>query len=244
MELREMIDKRKSVRSYTSEMVDIATLQKIKEFMATMTPLYPEIRVRAEIVERESVSCFLPWVTPQMIAIFSEEKEGYAENVGFLFQQLDLYLQNIGLGTCWLGMGRLNAQGKMEVASSDDLKFVILMTVGYPKGEARRNGAMDFKRKSLAEISDQVDERLEPARLAPSSVNSQPWYFVHEGSSIHVYCVQQGFFRTKALGEMNRIDIGIALAHLYVSYPETFRFFHAQAAPMKGYHYLGSIEIG
>jgi hypothetical protein len=43
---------------------------------------------------------------------------------------------------------------------------------------------------------------------------------------------------------MNRIDIGIALAHLYVANPETFRFFQTDSAPaVKDHRYLGSITL-
>ena len=28
------------------------------------------------------------------------------ENAGFIFQQVDLYIQSLGLGSCWVGLGR------------------------------------------------------------------------------------------------------------------------------------------
>ena len=240
--MKEMIYKRKSVRSYTGVPVEPAVLADILSFIQTMTPLYSHIRVRAEIVEKDAVKCIFPWTTPQNIAIFTEEKEGALENVGFLFQQLDLYLQSIGLGTCWLGMGRL-AEKEAAGIQPDGLQFTMMLAFGYPDGEAQRKSVSEFKRKALTEISDIADERLEPARLAPSSVNSQPWYFVHEGDIVHAYCVQKGLLKVKMISDMNCIDMGIALAHLYVSHPDTFRFFVAEAPAVKGYGYVGSFSI-
>ena len=241
MELKDMICRRKSVRSYTSDPVSMGVLQKIRDFIRTTALLCPDIKIRAEVVGKNSVRCILPWTTPQLLAIFSEEKEGWLENVGFVFQQVDLFLQSVGLGSCWLGMGRLDE--RVVPKEKDGLKFVILLAFGYPKGEVQRNGAGEFKRRSLAQISDTEDERLEPARLAPSSVNSQPWYFTHEGDVIHVYCAHQGLFRGKTLTEMNRIDIGIALAHLYVANRETFRFFKTDAPERKDRTYIGSVKL-
>ena len=44
----------------------------------------------------------------------------------------------------------------------------------------------EFKRKPLAEISEGSDERLEAARLAPSGMNVQNWYFIaKDGISIY-----------------------------------------------------------
>ena len=243
MNLTEMIYRRKSVRSYTNEPVDAATLQKIEEFVAGAKPLYPEIKVKMEIVPRNQVKCICPWTTPQLVTIFSEEKPGYLENAGFIFQQLDLYLQSIGIGACWLGMGTLTADDVFEKQRKDGLKYVMMMAFGYPKGKALRNGKEDFKRKALAEIADIQDEQLEPARLAPSSVNSQPWYFVHEEDKIHAYCAHKGLL-SKKLGNTNQIDMGIALAHMYLTNKETFDYEKLEnVKELKACTYIGSFCI-
>ena len=229
MTLNEMIFKRKSCRSFTNVPVDAATMETIKAF--PMKPLYPEIKVHWDIVSRNQVKCICPWTTPQLIAIYSEETEGYLENIGFLFQQMDLYLQTLGLGVCWLGMGRMNPRTTTVV---DGMKFVILLAFGHPKGDQLRHDLKGFKRKSLAQIADNPDPRLEPARLAPSAVNSQPWYFTHEGDAIHVYCSRKG----------SRLDAGIALAHLYVANEKTFHFFKADhITDLPGYAYIGSVTL-
>jgi len=243
MSLKDMIFKRKSVRSYTNTPVDRNVLDQINAFISQCRRLYPEIRMRYEIVPRESVRCILPWIPPQMLTIFTEEREGALEDAGFVFQQLDLYLQSIGLGACWLGMGRLNSRTAEESIRSDGLKPVMMIAFGHPKGSARRTAA-EFKRKALDEICDKADARLEYARLAPSSVNSQPWYFVHDGEAIHCFCILRGLLKKVVLGDMNRIDVGIALAHMCIAYPEAFRFYRAHPVPaLKGYGYIGSFTL-
>ncbi len=234
MTLNEMIYHRKSCRSFTNVPVDAVTIETIKAFH--MKPLYPDIKVHWEIVSRDKVKCICPWTTPQLITIYSEETDGYLENVGFLFQQMDLYLQSLGLGVCWLGMGKMNPK---TARCGDGMQFVIMLSFGDPKSDQLRRDGKGFKRKSLAQISDREDPRLEPARLAPSSVNSQPWYFSHAGDTVHVHCTRKG------MGiYLNRIDMGIALAHLYVANADTFRFFQIENAPtVQGYGYIGSVRI-
>ena len=229
MDLKEMIFKRKSCRSFTNMLVDTATMETIKAF--PMKPLNPDIRVHWDIVPRNQVKCICPWTTPQLITIYSEEAEGYLENIGFLFQQMDLYLQTLGLGVCWLGMGRMNPKTTTEV---EGMKFVILLAFGYPKGDQLRHDRKGFKRKSMEQITDIPDAKLEPARLAPSAVNSQPWFFAHEGETVHVYCAKKG----------SRLDAGIALAHLYVTNEESFHFFKAvHITDLPGYSYIGSVTL-
>ena len=229
MTLKEMIYHRKSCRSFTGKPVNAEIIEKILAFEPK--PLYPEIPFRMDIVSRDKVKCICPWTTPQVITIYSQETEGYLENIGFLFQQMDLYLQTMGLGVCWLGMGRMNPKNTSNV---DGMKFVIMLAFGHPKGDPLRQDLKGFKRKSMEQIADKTDARLEPARLAPSAVNSQPWYFTHDGNAIHVHCSKKGY----------RLDAGIALAHLYVANPETFHFFKTEKiAEVPGYDYIGSCVI-
>ena len=75
-------------------------------------------------------------------------------------------------------------------------------------------------------------------------MNSQPWHFVHDGETIHVYCLERKLIKKLSLARMNRIDIGICLAHMYVTNPDSFRFFKAEGtARVPGYYYIGSMEI-
>ena len=128
-------------------------------------------------------------------------------------------------------MGRMNPKTTTVVES---MKFVIMLAFGHPKGDPLRHERKGFRRKAMEQIADQADSRLEPARLAPSAVNSQPWYFVHEGDAVHIYCSKKG----------SRLDAGIALAHLYVANEETFRFFQTEnATEVSGYTYIGSCTI-
>ena len=124
------------------------------------------------------------------------------------------------------------------------MSFFIMISFGHPKGELYRESTAAFKRKPLREISDREDTRLEPARLAPSSVNSQPWYFVHDGDTVRAYCIRSGLLKKGTPNLMNRVDMGIALAHLYIANPETFRFFREENVPeVKKYTYTGSFVL-
>ena len=95
----------------------------------------------------------------------------------------------------------------------------------------------------MDKISDFADERLIPAQLAPSAINSQPWYFKHTDEGFDVYKVKHNIVKRKILGKWNDVDIGIALAHLYVSNPKTFEFEVKNKKDIKGHTYVGSVKI-
>lgn len=241
MQLQEMIYKRKSIRKYTSGSVDNKIIVELNNFFEQCKPLYNDIEFKIELINKENVKCICPWTTKQVIAFFSEEKEGYLENAGFILQQVDLYLQSMGIGTCYLGMGKLDSIAKISY-QDNKLKYVMMLAFGYPK-EKFRNELIEFKRKDLAKISDIIDERLKPAQYAPSSVNSQPWYFIHENDLIHLFCLKRGLLK-KTLIEMNQIDCGIALTHLYICNKDSFVFSKLKnIKEFKNSKYIGSFKI-
>ena len=128
-------------------------------------------------------------------------------------------------------MGRMNPKTTTQV---EGMKFVIMLAFGYPKGDQLRHDLKGFKRKRMEQITDKPDPKLEPARLAPSAVNSQPWYFTHAGDTIYVHCSKKG----------SRLDAGIALAHLYVANMEDFRFVkNENVAEVPGFAYIGSVTL-
>jgi len=232
----EVITKRKSTRNYKSEAVPPEQLSAIKAFMETLQPLYPEIPVRAEILDAADVRCMQPWKTPHFVAISTEDTPEAFINVGFLFQQLDLYLQSQGLGSCWVGLGRPRKE------LDGNLTHAILMPFGIGAEPVWRDSVDQFNRKALGEIADTPDPRLECVRLAPSATNSQPWYFLHEGEKLHVYQVIQGPLKRMTLGKMNCIDMGIALCHLAVTCQGDFTIHQQEDAPrVDGYTYIGTV---
>jgi hypothetical protein len=142
------------------------------------------------------------------------------------------------LGGCWLGMAH-----PKKTPTDANLEFVIIFGFGKPAENLYRD-LVDFKRKPLNKISDTADSRLEVIRLAPSAMNRQNYYFVTEDNTIHAYCTKAGMLTIKRLAKMREIDIGIALAHLYIANSNCFNFFEAvNPREINGYLYVGSVKV-
>ena len=105
--LREMIYQRRSVRKYEKSALSAEVLASVEAAIPDLCPLYPDIKTELAILDRASVRTMMPWMPPHAVAIYSEVKEGYLENAGFILEQLDLYIQSLGLGSCWVGLGRV-----------------------------------------------------------------------------------------------------------------------------------------
>ena len=231
--MNETIRKRKSIRKYDKTKLDEGTLEKVKSQIDSLVPLYPDIRYSIQITEKTrglfNVSA------PHYLVFGSEEKDGAYENIGFIGQQMDLFFAENGLGCCWLGAAK-----PQDEASS--LPFVICMSFGKPAQTLHR-GLSEFKRKPLSQICEGTDERLEAARLAPSGLNAQGWYFVADNGKIHCYRKKFNPIAGLLIGRMGEIDMGIALCHIYMeSGNGGFMYTKDADAPVrKGFVYMGTV---
>jgi hypothetical protein len=230
--LNEIIRKRKFIRKYDPARLDAVTLDQVREQIGKVTPLYPNIRYSIEIVDKTKRAFGIN--APHYLVFGSENKEGANENIGFIGQQLDLFLSESGLGSCWVGMA------KPEDKEDSALPFVICIAFGKPAEPLHRN-ISEFKRKSLTEISEGSDERLEAARLSPSAMNAQAWYFAAEPEKIHCYRKKSNPLFGFVMNKLGSIDMGIALCHIAVQ-SDGFRFIKETDAPArKGYVYMGTV---
>ena len=239
MNLATMIPRRRSVRAYRAERIDNAILADLLRYMGALVPLIPGAKVEGRIIPTDHGSFLQKWKTPHFIAVFSDGSDDGLLNVGFMYQQLDLYAQSLGLGTCWVGLGSLTDKESVPVG----MKLAVMMAIGLPDDVPERTAA-DFKRKPMAEISDRPDDRLEALRLAPSATNSQPWFVTHEGETLHIWREELGIIKQRTHGRMNKIDMGIGLCHLYAEHPTTFRFWREENPPtLDGQIYVGSVTL-
>lgn len=229
MNLEKQIYIRKSCRNYSNEEIDINI---IHDFMKSVKPLNEGINYHYEILRLDDVNNRTRFSAPYYLAIYTDKKENYMD-MGFIFQQLCLHLQSKGIGNCWTGI--VSAKKK-----SPD--FVI--TIAFGKSDNMTRDISSFKRKSLSEISDFEDERLIPAQLSPSAINLQPWYFKHIDDGFDVYQVKLNILKRQIVKKWNPIDVGIALAHMYVANEDRFEFYKkANFENVKGHAYVGSIKI-
>ena len=240
MDLKKTIYKRQSIRKYMKTPLSAETLDGLNQFIDNVCVLNPEISWSYDIVGPKNVRTLQRFKAPHYLLIFSETKQNYLQNIGFIFQQVDLYLQSNGIGSCWVGAG----SPKNYENPNPEHEFIILIAFGMPQGELYRERS-EFQRKIVCKISDERDSKLIPAQLAPSAANSQTWYFMHNcENSYNLYRNKPKIRLNKKMDVWNQIDMGIALAHMYVANSETFKFtLDAPHEELKNKVFEGSFEI-
>lgn len=221
----EAVYNRTSVRKFKSELIPADFFQQMNKFLEGLSPLYPKIGWKFVLFnamdDEGSTKGVFRVKAPYYLVCYTQEDKNAFLQAGYLTEQVVLYLTSHGIGTCYQG----GAKAVME-EEPEGMQQRIVVAFGYAEGETYRK-AGSVKRLPIQETcifkEDPTPEEsmiLAAARLAPSSVNNQPWRFVVYQNRIHVFCRESMLAKIKVTREMRELDMGIVLYHLMLSCEE------------------------
>ena len=213
----QMIFKRKSFhlfRNVGNGKISESELKDIEEKFMMFKPLMSDIKVALKIVPTEKTTCKRG--QEYCILLYSEKKDNYLQNIGYIGEQLDLYLTSLNIGSLWFGIG------KTEETTYNGLDFVIMIAISKVNEDKFRKDMFKSKRKLLEEIwtGNNYLEVANISRYAPSACNTQPWVVESSKNKLTVYRYKKpgkrGIMPTEKVNYYNKIDIGIYLLFLEV----------------------------
>ena len=151
-------------------------LSSILEFADSLTPLYPDIRTKIKIVRESETACSRG--AEYCIMFYSEKKDGYLNNIGYIGEQVDLYLAHHDIASLWFGIGTSKEK------DFGDLSFVIKIAISKTEAGRFRKDMFKAKRKPIKEIwSGDTMNIADIVRFSPSSCNTQPWIVENDGTA-------------------------------------------------------------
>ena len=208
----DMIFKRKSFhlfRNIGNEKLSQEELDDIEKEIGRLKPLVDDIKVKIKIV-KDGAKCHRG--QEYCILFYSEKKDNYLQNIGYLGEQLDLYLVSHNIGTLWFGIG------KVEEKELDGLDFVIMMAIAKVDSVDKfRKDMYKSKRKEIKEIwnGDSYLDIADIVRFTPSACNTQPWKVDATKDELRVYRYKKpgkrGIMPVDRVIYYNQIDMGIFL---------------------------------
>lgn len=210
---------RKSVKNFRTEAISEKSINQILNFTHYITDVSGKKTVKFEIWSagnqgRMKEFHFLV-KAPHYLVLSSEVLEDRFLNLGFVLEQVALYLETKDLASSFAGLHK-------EKGISGTRVLAVLAF-----GKAAEDAVSDKKMKRLplehlCVFKDQVDinirDMISAAILAPSRMNSQPWRFVVIRNRIHVFCRKERIgFKSATLESYHEFDIGMMLAHLLIA---------------------------
>ena len=203
------IFKRKSFHFFVGgEKTTENDLKLVTDFIKTVEPLYPDIKTLIKVVPEKETTCHRG--ADYCILFYSETKGDYLRNVGYIGEQIDLYLASLNLGALWFGIG------KTKEKNIDGLEYVIMIAFKRMPENSFRKDMFKSKRKAVEEIwSGEQMDIANIVRFTPSACNTQPWFVDNQSDTLSIYRYKKpgkrGIMPTDKVMFYNQIDIGIFL---------------------------------
>jgi len=159
----------------------------------------------------------------------ADHLQSFDERIGYYGEQIVLLAEQLGLGTCWAGLSYRKVKGTYELDGKE--KVACMISLGYPNDPGR-----NMKKKSVKELSNVSDastglstgatpewfrKGVEAARLAPTAINQQKFYFeyIHPhgdastgSAQVHKVKATRGF----SMVGYTQMDLGIAKLHFEI----------------------------
>ena len=209
MDYYKQIFKRKSFHIFKdTDTFAYYEIQELKDFIKTVKPLNPEIKTEICIVPENETTCKRGG--DFCILFYSEAKDEYLRNIGYMGEQIDLYLASKNIGALWFGIG------KPKDMQMNGLDFVIMISIAKMPEDKFRKDMFKSKRKPLNEIwKGDALGIAEIVRFTPSACNTQPWIVENTGCDLMVYRFKKpgkrGIMPADKVRYYNKIDMGIFL---------------------------------
>ncbi|MFN2937426.1 nitroreductase family protein [Lachnospiraceae bacterium YH-ros2226] len=263
-----MIRKRKSVRTFDGKPLKNEDRLALEEYIKSQTNPFG-VPVEFRLLDAKEYGLSSPVIVGTDLYLAAKVKrcKHYEIGFGYSFEHICLYAESLGLGTVMLAASLSRAAFEKAMNVQNDEVLPVASPVGYP---ARKKSI----RESLMRKGLKADERipfeqlffdkqygnpltvssagiyadaLEMARWAPSAANKQPWRAVVIGDTVHFY--EDKSMKDSPIGDIQKVDVGIALAHFDLTIQEEGhkgRFVEADPGITlpENVHYIISFERG
>ena len=238
--LSEIIKERRSVRTFDGNVLSEQHRRDIEEYIRDIPNPF-DIPVDFVLLDAKEHGLSSPVLSGENLYVAGKiEKKPYAEVAyGYSFEKLILHAWELGIGTVWIG-GTMKRELFEEAAGIKDEEMMPCVSpLGYPaskksiKETMMRKGVGADSRMSRDKLffdgawgnpymgDGDMADILEMVRWAPSAVNKQPWRIIAKDEAWHFYEKKDKGYINEKTGDLQKIDVGIALCHFIMGLEDT-----------------------
>lgn len=240
-DIQKIIRARRSVRTFDGRALDAADFEKLASFAKEIeNPYGIPVTFKFLDAKKQALPCPVVNGTSLFVGAKVPRVPQAEEAFGYSFEMFALFAQSLGIGTVWVGgtMDRAAFERAMDLQAEE--RMPCMSPLGYPaKKKSVRESMMrkaikadgrepfealffdgTFDTPLTKEKAGRLADPLEMVRWAPSAVNKQPWRVVSNQGGVHFYLKQSKGFVSDAVGNMQKVDLGIALCHFALTAKE------------------------
>ena len=232
---------RKSVRTFDGRAVEPETLERVKTFAREVENPFG-IPVTFVFLDAGEKGLGSPVLIGEPLYVAGKvPRTPYGDVAfGFSMERLLLYAWSLGLGSVWIGGTMKREAFEAAAEKGEGERMPCVSPLGYPAAkrslretvmrrgcgaDSRLNGEKlffdgTFDTPLAGKALEPWGDVLELVRWAPSAVNRQPWRLVLRDGRFHFYLRHDKGYLGEAVGDMQKIDLGIALCHFVLGAEE------------------------
>jgi hypothetical protein len=208
---KEAIFARHSVRNYLDKAIEADKVRLIEEKIGELNAegdLHFQFKADAGNTFNRLLNRAMGLASaPSVIACVGKDTEDIDERVGYYGEKLVLYLQQLGLNTCWAGTFNRKNIGA-DVAQDERLVISIAVGYGENQGKERKSKTPDQVTAGRNDRPEWFNEGVKMALLAPTAVNQQKFTIcLNDDESVSI---------TDNGGVLSRVDLGIVKYHFEI----------------------------
>ena len=239
MNILEIMKSRHSVRSFDGNPLSGADKKRLEDYLNSLENPFG-VPVEFRILDAKENDLSSPVIVGEHTYLAGKVKrvDHFEIAYGYSFEKVCLYALSHGIGTVMLAASLSRKTFEKAMNVQDDEVLPVASPVGYPA--AKRSIRENLMRKGLKaderiafeklffagsfetgltkDLSGDFWEALEMARLAPSAANKQPWRAVVDEDRVHFYEMKS--MKDSPLGDIQKVDVGIALSHFDLTMEE------------------------
>lgn len=207
MDLKEAIQRRRSIRKYLDKEIEASDIKKIED-------LIEEINTKSQLHFRivyDDTKSFARMVkygwfenVKQYIAIYGKNDKDLDRKAGYYGEELVLNLVILGLGTCWVAGTYDKKMAKSLKEDDERLVAIILFGYGEEVQSNRKSKTIQQVTKLYEDTPKWFKEGVEAALLAPTALNQQRFRIVYNNGECVIHPL---------IGHLTKLDAGIVQYH-------------------------------
>ena len=141
------------------------------------------------------------------LALIGKKESSLEEKCGYYGEKLVLFVQELGLNTCWVAMTYSKIKTAFQVGKGEKLCIVIALGYGETQGLPHKSKSMEEVIQLDRPAPEWFQKGVEAALLAPTAMNQQKFLFRLDKNRVSV---KAGF------GFYTKIDMGIVKYHFEI----------------------------
>ncbi len=253
---------RKSTRVYLDKQITKEQLDSIKAYLSDesnyASPFGSTVKMELVLDGKNDIKASTK-NAPLYVVVIIENNNNSLVDAGYVFEKFILFVESLGLGTCYLNSGFKRDSVNIEYKLKSNEEFILASPIGFKstkKSLIDRGGKIFFKSDSRKEIDEMfystlnrdaiedesVRKMLEYVRWAPSAINKQPWRIILDGDKAHFYIDKKLNTSSRAGYCIHKLDVGIAMLHYAIVFEKEDFYLSDDMPTFDDMEYLISVQ--